>query len=303
MTGRTFTQAMTSLYGYEWEDDASDGSSGVFDAVGNITISVSAPLDGPAAVSVYLVAGSVAHSRDIERSVAVLAPAATAWMADRLARTRSEAPRDLVFDETNVPGGTVFYMGKVADGLASHTVTISVEEAESPTLAAAGPWMTGQQLMDALTAAYDYEWTPADDGALGVEDRYGIHVILVEPPFDRPATGVAFAFIYGDGDTDALTRTLDLLHPSANGLVADMVERGEAAPEGEWVTEYRSLPGGTLIYGASTSDGHVSLFVAFNPDAPGSPSGPFPTLPAVSRQGWFTPDQRGVATTAGMPSS
>jgi hypothetical protein len=90
---------------------------------------------------------------------------------------------------------------------------------------AASPWITGQELMDALSAAYGYRWSPNDvvDLALmGVIPGSRSGAVLVEAPLDGPAK------VRVDTNRDAVAEV---------GLHAGRIAQALAPDSAPWIQE------------------------------------------------------------------
>jgi hypothetical protein len=99
------------------------------------------------------------------------------------------------------------------------------------------PWVTGQALMDALSAAYGYRWSPndvVDLGFMGVIQGSRSDGVLVEAPLDRPAK------VRVDASTDAVAqvglhagRIAAVLAPDTAPWIQEAITQGLAA---DWVS-------------------------------------------------------------------
>jgi Tol biopolymer transport system component len=112
----------------------------------------------------------------------------------------------------------------------------------APTASPAGrPWLTGQELMDALSAEYGYTWSPNDVfdvGWWGVPDGSRSGAVLVEAPLDGPAT------VSVDANTDAVaevglhaSRVAQLLSPEALPWVEEVIAQGLGADWASFTTK------------------------------------------------------------------
>ena len=95
------------------------------------------------------------------------------------------------------------------------------------------PWITGQELMDALSAAYGYRWSPndvVDLGSMGVIQGSRSDGVLVEAPLDGPAK------VRVDANTDAVAqvglhagRIAQVLAPDSAPWIQEAITQGLAA--------------------------------------------------------------------------
>jgi WD40 repeat protein len=117
------------------------------------------------------------------------------------------------------------------------------EETPGPVVSpstAATPWITGQELMDALSAAYGYRWSPNDvvDLALmGVIPGSRSDGVLVEAPLDGPAK------VRVDANTEAVAevglhagRIAQVLAPDSAPWIQEAITQGLAADWASFAT-------------------------------------------------------------------
>ena len=165
----------------------------------------------------------------------------------------------------------------------SPSVTASPSATDVATQSPAGPpWMTGRELMDSLTAAFGYQWSPAAHDAQVFESG----PVRVSAPLDRPATVEVRAVMDDKAEVAQHSgRIAQALAPDVASWIQDQIAQGLDAymqgldPLDPIVTEYatsrhrdsmtRTATGGQVdvVFVDEQVIGD-ELYISFVPDPP-----------------------------------
>ena len=157
----------------------------------------------------------------------------------------------------------------------------------SPTAATATtPWITGQELMHELSAAYGYRWSPISNGDPSTEVlAFQSGLIRVEAPVDGPASvevdGVVDAAAGVRQDADRIAHALA---PDATTWLMDSMGQGLAAPDSPGVEADTATGGSVGVEVRHDAPFRDRVDVWFSPH-------PLP-------MGWNEPNGSGVVVTA-----